>query len=392
MPDQSNDIVEYRKRRRLKRFRRRLAVFVVLAVAALILALTAPLWQGLGDELALRVSVWSKGDVSGGFPLRVSASQSPRMLSLAEKPVVLTDTHLYFYDKNGTELRGMQHGYANPVMREGGRRLLLYDRGGYSLSLESPLSRTFQKTLETPIVLARVSSSDTVAVVTRTKRYSMLLTVFGEKGAPLFEWEGYQIQDIAFTGDGGCVAATLGAEGGQIKTTLQSFRFGSADVQWKQVLAGTMALSLIERDKGGFYVVGDDRTVLFDDQGASLGSYGYSGSLVAVADDGDKVALLLADEASGEQSVALLSPPSGKEESSLGITRTLDEEVSSLLLENGNVSLLADEALVLLDGSLRATRRIPLTGADSAAWLLQGTYYVLGTDGIDRLDELSAGS
>ena len=383
--DDKNNIALYRKQRRSKRLRRRMLALFVVGLVGCTAYLTSPMWLKAFDGIALKVSSMAHQGDEGGFPIRLPDGEL-QLAAFGDSLAVLTDAHAYVYDAAGVQIKSVQHGFGHPVLQTGGRRLLLYDRGGYGLLMESRLTSTYKKTLDEPIVLARLSGKDYAAVVTQSGSYEPTMRILDSKGEQIFQWKSdYKIQDVAFDRDSaGCVVSTVSAQDGRILTKLFHFRFNSVKEDWSAALQGTLILSLHIRGDDTIAAVGDDRMALYSAKGEQLGSYVYPDVLVGYSHSDMLTALLFEDEGTRKVSIAAVGVPDDED----GVhTLSLDGRVTQVLADGDNVIVLAQGGITRFDETLEQVAGIAPEYDYSKLVRVGGAYYALRVDGIDKLEE-----
>lgn len=390
MPKDNNSIERYRKMRRGKRLKKRLLFLAVLFILGSTVYLTSPMWMKALNGIALKISTIGS-DNKGGFPMKLTGDSGYHIAGMGDNLAVVTDAYAYLYNADGSKLKSVQHGYANPVLQTSERHMLVYDRGGYDLLMESQLSASYKKKLDEPIVFARISSKEYLAVVTQSNRFASSMLIFDSQGNQLFQWDSvnYKIQEIAFDQDSeGCIVSAVGATGGQILSTLYSFRFDSDKEQWSKPLAGTLILSLHVRSNGNIAAVGDNKLTILNTKGEEQGSYPYSDLLVGYANSDELTALLLEDEATKKMSLAAITalPKSGDTATEAAITpQPLADRTKLLLVDGKSVVALTNNAITSYDASLKQQGTKPLESEYTQLVKIGQNYYALGYSSIDKL-------
>lgn len=287
---QLSDIDKIRKKRRRKVILGRALLLLLLTCAGVAVYAVKDEVSAAGITNFFQDKVVSAGRGSG-YPMDFAGDQLRGTYAVDNNLAVLTDSNLYFYNDTGKEIRSIQHKYSNPVVRVNGRRILLYDRGGKKLRVES-LSRTLgQKELEYPIYAGTISSRGEVAVATGAQRrlsemsvYDHLLT---EPAKYKFKSAENYITDLEFSKNGKEIAvASVNVGGGELVSTLQTFKLDKEDHVGETKLAGDLIHSLSAVD-GGFSVITDKRTLLFSPACETLAEYDYNYRVLASFDCGE---------------------------------------------------------------------------------------------------------
>lgn len=167
---QLEDIERLRKKRNRRQNFKRLAVFL------LILAIFFGGWlvwekmkqTSLAEQLAGGFAELGSGS---GYPMEISGVTVRQIKTMGNALLVLTDTHLHIYNKNGKLLREVQHDYANPVIKCSGSRIILYDPSSRILRVESKTKTVKEMTFDEPVLFAALSDQNDLAVITNTQRF-----------------------------------------------------------------------------------------------------------------------------------------------------------------------------------------------------------------------------
>ncbi len=216
--------------RRKRRFRIRFLILIAIIALVVLVALN---WQTIAPQaVMLKINDWISGGGAGGFPVDVSGSQIFRMESESGNTVLLSDTHVVMFNNSGAEVMRRSHAYTEPQLRTAGKYVLVAERGGKRLQLESR-AKTVQ-TLSTAygILTAAVHKSGRIAVVTGSDQgYNAEISVYSASGELLYHRLcSSLIADIAFSPNGKQLAvAAIGAENGAMTSTLEVLSLGSGE-------------------------------------------------------------------------------------------------------------------------------------------------------------------
>lgn len=61
--------------------------------------------------------------------------------------------------------------------------------GGTTFSLESKYKNVYTKTVDNNIILARLSSNDNVAVITKSDKFLCIMTIYNGSGDVIYTWK-----------------------------------------------------------------------------------------------------------------------------------------------------------------------------------------------------------
>lgn len=205
-PDRKSFNIEtYRKKKKRERFLRRLGgVAVMLLLAAAVIG-GAYLFQNydVGEWLKrTQANLSSDGLRAEGFPVSMDAAQPKEIQALGDHLVLLTHDELAIFSQDGALTNQVVHGYTNPVLKPGGSRLLLYDRGGYGYRVEGERENLAEGRTQGVIQTGASGHRNVFALATSTPRYAGSVTVYGKKGEELLTWYSTeQIVDMDFSAD-----------------------------------------------------------------------------------------------------------------------------------------------------------------------------------------------
>lgn len=322
-----------------------------------------------------------------GFPVDFAGEHVKSMHHVGRCTAVLTDTNLYIYNPNGRLLRDVQHKFSDPVVRIDGRRVLLYDRGGRRLRVETLTSTAAQAEFEFPIYAGDIAANGDVAVVTGAQHYNAELAVYDAKLSEQrrFTWKSpdQYIVDISFTTDGkGIAAAGVSAQGGDLVSKVRLYRFDQQEMQAESVFRGELIHS-IECVRGGVIAVTDARAALLDSSGATTGEYLFHYETLAsfaYSDDGE-TALVFGDALADKSSkLVLLNAKCEKQ-----WERRVSSHTILMSIDNSRLGLVSDGKLIIYNSTGQEAGRQNLD-AVPLGLTINGKYaYLVTPDSMQKL-------
>lgn len=302
MQNQRIDIakIEQLRRRRIKR-KRRLLMLVVLIVALALAYFTGIYGASLsvlGDLVdTISISI-NKGS---GFPQDHSVTGLKTVEELAGGVALLGDNDLLMYSPTGKQLQNIQHGYGHPAISVSDTRLLLYNRSGKELRVESRTRNLFKNNFDQPIMLAQMGRGGSFAVVTRSTRNEAELTVYNSLFDPVFWW--YSAEDspiaLAVSDNGKNIGVgAIRAEGGALSGVVYLLDTNKDTEVANVYFDGTMPLKMQFMPDGNLLVVFDTFAVILNGKdGTELARYNfYDKQLQAVSINGKTTALLFGSD------------------------------------------------------------------------------------------------
>ena len=224
---QLEDIERLRKKRNRRQNFKRLAVFL------LILAIFFGGWivwekikqTSLAEQLAGGFAELGSGS---GYPMEISGVTVRQIKTMGNALLVLTDTHLHIYNKNGKLLREVQHDYANPVIKCSGSRIILYDPSSRILRVESKTKTVKEMTFDEPVLFAALSDQNDLAVITNTQRFLGQVIVYDNSlEEPVFSWKSAEsyLYGAAFEPGGDSIAvSSVQVQDGDLVSGLTMYR------------------------------------------------------------------------------------------------------------------------------------------------------------------------
>ena len=223
---QLEDIERLRKKRNRRQNFKRLGVFL------LILAIFFAGWFGwekvkqtsLAEQLAGGFAELGSGS---GYPVEFSGVTVRQVQTMGNTLLVLTDTHLHIYNKNGKLLREVSHDYGNPVMKCSSSRIILYDPASKTMRVESKTKTIKEMVFEEPVLFAALSKQNDLAVITNTQRFLGQLEVYNSLlQEPVFSWKSAEsyLYGAAFLQDGSIAVSSVQVYGGDLVSGLTMYR------------------------------------------------------------------------------------------------------------------------------------------------------------------------
>ncbi len=289
------DISMLRERRNKKKRDKLIKKLIIVAIAAaviLIIVFTKDMWYPKLDGILTKIPAPNNTAelAEGNFPLSIEGGADYQLKTLDDNVALVDDSHLLIYNNNGKIANSVQHTLANPIITTGNKKILLYDLGGKSFSLYSKYKNIYEKTTDDPILLARLGSNDTAAVVVKSDKYPSELMVYDATGKNIFNYRSVsRIIDVTFNSDNsGCYITTIGADGGLIVSKMIYYRFDHIDYDesgsplpaWESEPLETLALSVRLFGENNIIMFGDKLCAYFDLNGTLLKTYEYERDLV----------------------------------------------------------------------------------------------------------------
>lgn len=198
------------------------------------------------DALLVRARVSVLGN-SERFPLAVDTESTLVMDNLGDNIIILTTENVMVFSANGKQLINQPHVYAKPGVSLNGDRAVIFDRGGKGYMLIHKDEIAYEGTADKAILAAEYGENGNYALGTKGSGATSTLTVFNKKHKVIFQWNCAKeyIASVALSDNGRYAGvAVVGAENGEVFTTIHYFGFDYKDTLNTQKILGVAPLSL----------------------------------------------------------------------------------------------------------------------------------------------------
>ena len=299
---------ERRNKKKRDKFIKKLIIVAIAAAVILIFVFTKDIWYPKLEGILTRIPTPNNTAqlAEGNFPLSIEGGADYQLKVLDDNIVLVDDSHLLIYNNDGKVLTPEQHTLSNPVITTGNKKILLYDLGGNNFSLYSKYQNIYHKTTEDPILIARLGSNDSAAVVVKSDKYPSELMVYDETGKNIFNYKSVsRIIDVTFNSDNsGCYITTIGASGGLIVSKIIYYRFDHIDYDekgsplpaWESEPVETLALSVRLFGDNNIIMFGDKACAYFDLDGNMIKTYEYERDIVDYSSNSTIGAIVFSNE------------------------------------------------------------------------------------------------
>ncbi len=388
------DISELRKKRKAKQTKNLIIkIFAVLLIcgAVLVAVFTKDIWypylNGVLTSIPETVQPESSNAelAEGKFPIKVEGGLGYQLMSMDNSLAILDDSKFHVYSSDGRIMSEKQHSYANPVLCVSGGKALIYDEGGRDFSLESKYKTIYEKTADDVIYIAKLSSADYAAVVTKSDKFLAMLKVYNPSGEPIFTYYSYdsRIINVTFTDNSaGCIITAITAEGGQLLSKMIRFDFTDTDPKWVSDSVPALALDVRFTSDGGIVMIGDTMCAGFDLNGKLISSYVYDYAIEDY-DSRDEITAVLTRNSDLRRTVLIMISGS---DCSLPVTTIVDDNAEKVYADGNEAYILSGDVIEIYTAQ----------GIDSGKITLEDHYddlcrngkyiYLMGYDSINRID------
>lgn len=266
---------------RRKRTRRNLLrqIFALLVLTAFILLCIVFFTQLTGGGLGITIMDTYYSIFGGnGYPVDSPGGIVKEMYVSGNDLVVLNDTNLYIYNKNGKMIGNYQHRYPTPILSRSSGRLLTFDRGGKNLRIDAKSSAVKELTLGQTIIAADVAPGGAFAVATTSDKYIAQVQVYNDRQEPSYTWYSSEnlVSHVALSQDGKLLAVgCIDAKGGVLASSVKIFQAKAGQVEEisaTEFLDENIVWIDYER-QNQITIITNKRVVLLNDKGENLGEF-----------------------------------------------------------------------------------------------------------------------
>lgn len=192
----------------------------------------------------------AKTSVSGDrerFLITINTESTLSTDIIGDSIILLTTENVAVYSEKGKMVYSQPHVYAKPGISVNGDKAVVFDRGGKGFMLLTDKKTVYEGTAENTIITAEYGKNGNYALGTRAKTATSALTVYNKNNKAVFQWNcAYDhIVSIALSDNGKYAgAAVMGAENGEIFTTVQYFGFDYKEPLNTQKITGSSPFDL----------------------------------------------------------------------------------------------------------------------------------------------------
>lgn len=357
----------------------KISVFILIAAAVIyIFANAETIFEPLRG-IASKIDNKTSYDV--GFPIKLPGSTEYSFRNFGDNLSLLTDTYLYAYDTTGAQIYALRHGYSNPEQITNDKRVLIFDKSGYSFAVYSKTSLIYDKTIDDKIVFANISSGNLTTIVTDSNRYSNILYVYDDGGNWLYtkKFADENVMGAAFAGDNEhIIVVTIGVNRGELVTNFYKYSIKNTDgYVWKYTYTGNSIPCHIFADSERIITICDNIVLSVSSKtGKLIGSHSFTGILKDFAITSD-LSVIHYNESSTNKNMLIAL---GDDAQALSVTN-VSANAERVLIDNGSIYVLDGTHLRAYDSSLSITEEVTLESSDYNDFTKIGSRaYLLGYD------------
>lgn len=240
----------YEGAKRVSRFSKKTHSKMIIAAVLVVLFLTVFILSDFGIIPLTAVTARAKAFVShdsDNFPIVTNSDSTLNIKVLDDKILVLTTENFSVYSSHGKLSLSQPHNFADPAVSVNGSKAVVFDRSGTGFMLIDKSGVAYVGEAKDDIISAEYGKSGNYALVTRGSGATSVLTVYTKRNIVDFQWDcAYEhITSVALSDNGKfCGASLLGAENGEIYTTVKYFGFDYSEILNSQKFIGASPFSV----------------------------------------------------------------------------------------------------------------------------------------------------
>ena len=240
----------YKGEKRVSRFSEKNRAKTVIAVALIAAFIFTFVLSSVGIIPAKALFLRAKVGISGNgerFPLSVNTESTLVADVAGDNIIILTTENVLIYSPNGKQLFNQPHIYAKPGISINGERVVVFDRSGKSFMLINKDKLIYEGEAENTILCAEYGCDGNYALGTQGNGATSTLNVYDKLNKNIFQWNcaHEHIVSIALSDNGRYAGvAVLGAENGELFTTVQYFGFDYKETLNTQKISGVTPLDM----------------------------------------------------------------------------------------------------------------------------------------------------
>lgn len=380
------NIEEYRRKKKVKSFVRKTLILVALFAILFVLLYVLQIFKGSKlDEI-----ITGTNDTENeAFPLTIKNEQLLDIGNFGNRIAVLAKSNVLTYSMNGKKESTIMHGYTNPVMKEGNKRLLTYDRGGYKFRVDTHSGKVGEIALKNTIICAEIGTDGSVAVVTEQDQYaSYNLLVYDSSLKERYKFAAASdsnvtatFSTISFSSDNNHLAAcAVTADSGILSTYLYELDLTRQVDATVTLIPDLLPLDVSYKSDGNIAVVGKDSMVFVNSKTHKQVRDEHTGDLENfVSRTIDDTVVVNKNLFNSTATVSIFSSSGVKK-----ATCDIDDEVIDSYCDGSRVLILGKKAAYNFDMNLLQLNKIDLSKSFSRV-IYNGEYmFVMGADTVEK--------
>ncbi|MEG0691620.1 MAG: DUF5711 family protein [Oscillospiraceae bacterium] len=373
-------IEEYRRKKRLKGFLKKILIVATIFGILLILLNVLEIFKGTQINELINKDETKQEEK---FPLIIKNEQMVDIVAFNNNIAVLTKADVLIYNSSGKKMNSFIHGYTNPVLQESNKRILTYDRGGNKFRVDNSTGTVGEIQLKYNILTAKISRSGNIAVVTTHDRYACEIVVYNSnlKGEIYRYFSTEEISTISFSEDeqsllGGAITSSEGI----ISTNLYELDITQEVDAKKTLIKDVLPLSIFYNDNNNIVIVGKDSVVTYNTNSNTEKRTIYKGTIQYFINSSSKQTILVNKNPFNKYSTVSVLSSDGV---IIG-NSDINDDVLDVYSDGSRIIVLCKTSVYNLDMTLKELNRVELPKSMSKAVYTGENLYILGADSIEK--------
>lgn len=377
------NIKQYRRKKKLSSFAKKMLIIIVILLVMAVVVNILELFQNTAISSYLQApdSVSSVED----FPITYKSEQMLDIFPFNDNLAVLSTSAVLVYNRNGNRTYSFIHGYTNPVIRIGDKRVLTYDKGGYKVRVDSSSNNINEIKTDFTILTAKIAENGNIVVVTSHDKYACEVTVYTNTlKQKLFVYYGTnEFSDIAFSPDSKQLAAVsiVGLEG-IISTEVYLIDTTVEDDAKTYTIKNLLPLNVDFNGENHIKIVGNNKITTISVDSSEITSYSYKGAIEQFGTIGASETVVVTQNLTDRNSTVTIIDPDGAATASV----STDDEFLDMYCGNNAIMVLTKSSITYYDLQLNVKNKLSMRKSMEKV-TFNGSYaFALGGDTIERYD------
>ncbi|MGN0526420.1 MAG: DUF5711 family protein [Acutalibacteraceae bacterium] len=380
----------YEGTKRVSRFSKKTHSKMIIAGVLVVLFLVVFILSNFGiiplSAVTAKVKTFVSHD-NGNFPIVINSDSTLNIKNLDDRILILTTENFSVYSSHGKLSWSQPHSFSEPAVSVNGDKAVVFDRGGTGFMLINKSGVAYVGEADNDIICAEYGKSGNYALVTRGDSATSVLTVYTKRNKVDFQWNcAYEhITSVALSGNGKfCGVSVLGAENGEIYTTVKYFGFDYSEALNSQKFIGATPFSVeftanniltLYSDTGIYEILKKDEksNIVNEYHSFEFNSYDVNNK--------GYYALSLSNYGSTDENSVKVYNGSGKEKAEI----VLDKTVVRLALSDKYVFALTDNSVLVYNFSGMKLSEINIVGEAENFYPTDEFIFVGSLDKISRI-------
>lgn len=377
---QYKNIEDYRTKKKRKSLLRKLVLVIIIFGILFALLNVLQLFKGASLDEIITKDTTSSTD---SFPVKISGEQVIDVFPLGSNVCVLTKSSILTYNHNGKKINTISHGYTNPVVKEGNKKILTYDRGGMSFRVDGVNNSVGEVKLENKIIFGQIASNGNVAIITTDTRYASQLHVYDSNLNKIYQYSSTELlSSVCFAEDNRHIlAGSLTTNDGIMSVKLFEMNINSEEKAVEYNVNDILPLDISYSDNNRITLVGKDSIVTFDPKNNETVRKQYTGDLLHFANSSSKETVIITRNLLNNHSDITVYDSEGKAK----VTKTVEDDIIDVYSDGSRILVLGKKSALNFDMSLLLLNSFDLSTSYSKICFNGDNSFLMSNDGVQKL-------